>query len=504
MKRIKYRHRVIIILSFLLYPAVVHGFEQEIVLGREDNWKDFISLTEIIKKPGKWDTFDLALSDAEGTAGPSTDLLIHFNSIPLADEAGNYIISGKKIMISDKDSIFGKGSGLFEREKYSLVLKPGKNALFAAGTLWGDFTLEFRMQPVTLNDSEIIFSWSGSRLIDREIRNQSLRCTLSDRTCLWEFKNFFLSSSGKESYLSLKGLTPLLPRKWHHHMLRYDSAVGLLEYLVDGIPEAILYTTGNDNGKGTVHLPYIGEIFSGEVKIGEYFTGLIDEFSLSAEFSEKLVRQKYEGIKGVGISKVFDTKHTGSSLKKISAVYTKPAETDIYFYYRIADVLHLWDDLGGEWVQFNPGQVFDPGTRGRYLQLLIELFPNGDQSESPLLSSMTITYEPDLPPPPPPEVFAIAGNQKVTLYWKKVNYQDVAGYEIYYGERSGYYYGKGSSGPEDKTSPINAGNVTEYEISGLENGKIYYFTIVAYDSSDIPHKSIFSKEVHARPSGLLH
>jgi hypothetical protein len=109
-------------------------------------------------------------------------------------------------------------------------------------------------------------------------------------------------------------------------------------------------------------------------------------------------------------------------------------------------------------------------------------------------------YEPDLPPPPPPGVVAVPGNQKVTLFWKRVNLRDIAGYEIYYGERPGSYNGRISLQGE---SPINAGNVTEFEITGLENGKIYYFTVVAYDNSPIPHQSVFSKEVHARPSGLL-
>ncbi|MBN2534399.1 MAG: hypothetical protein JXB88_16055 [Spirochaetales bacterium] len=466
----------------------------------EDNWKDFISLTHIIKKQGKWGMLDLVLDDAEDHRTPSTDLLLYFNSTHLVDEAGNYNVSGKQIMINTHDSVFGKGSGIFERNNYTISLTAHPGTLFYPGTMWGDFTLQFWMKPLTLSDSEVILSWTGSRLYDSRILNQSIRCTLVERKVRWEFENFFLPSSALDYTMEFTGITPLLPRQWHHHILRFNSTTGLLEYYVDGVPEAVCYTTEEYTEGGSVCLPFIGDLLPGELKIGEYFTGLIDEFIISREFIDEPQRTRYSGKKGSGMTRVFDTNHTGSFLKQIQAVYSKPDETEIYFYYRTADILHLWNDLGTEWIQFEPGELFDENNRGRYIQLLVELFPDGARTSSPALSRITIVYEPDLPPPPPTDVIAVPGNRKVTLSWKSVNYQDVAGYEIYYGERPGYYHGR-----EDikDDSPVDAGNVTEFEIPGLENGKIYYFAVVVYDNSLIPHRSIFSKEVHARPSGLL-
>lgn len=469
-------------------------------MGREDNWKDFISLTNMIKKQGKWGSLDLVLDDAEDHISRDTDLLLYFNSTHLIDETGNYTISGKQIMINTNDSVSGGGSGLFERNKYTLSLKATPGALFYSGTLWGNFTLQFWMKPLTLSDSEIILSWTGSRLFDKQILDQSIRCILSGRKLKWEFKNFFFPPSGKGYRIEFTGITSLLPREWHHHMIRFNSTKGLLEYFVDGFPEAVQYTTEAHRDRGDVCLPFIGDLLPGELKIGEYFTGLIDEFSITGDYIDEPSLGRFSGKKGSGFTRVFDTKHTGSFLKKINAVYSRPEETEIYFYYRTADVLHLWNDLGSEWIQFQPGESFNADTRGRYIQLLVEFFPDGAQTSSPVLSSITIVYEPDLPPPPPPGVVAVPGNQRVTLFWKRVNLRDVAGYEIYYGERPGSYNGRVSLQGE---SPINAGNVTEFEITGLENGRIYYFTVVAYDNSPIPHQSVFSKEVHARPSGLL-
>jgi hypothetical protein len=40
-------------------------------------------------------------------------------------------------------------------------------------------------------------------------------------------------------------------------------------------------------------------------------------------------------------------------------------------------------------------------------------------------------------------------------------------------------------------------------LSGLQNGRLYYFAVVAYDGTEPPHHSGFSREVSARPSGAL-
>jgi len=74
----------------------------------------------------------------------------------------------------------------------------------------------------------------------------------------------------------------------------------------------------------------------------------------------------------------------------------------------------------------------------------------------------------------------------------------VRGYLVYYGTSPGNYHGTGAGrGP----SPIDAGSATELDLEGLENGRLYFFAVVCYDSTDPPHRSAFSVEVSARPSG---
>ena len=58
------------------------------------------------------------------------------------------------------------------------------------------------------------------------------------------------------------------------------------------------------------------------------------------------------------------------------------------------------------------------------------------------------------------------------LEWDANSEEDLAGYKLYYGTLSGNY-----------GEPDDVGNVTEYELSGLNEGTTYYVAITAYDTS---------------------
>ena len=93
----------------------------------------------------------------------------------------------------------------------------------------------------------------------------------------------------------------------------------------------------------------------------------------------------------------------------------------------------------------------------------------------------------------------LTGSGAVPLYWKTVNASDVRGYLVYYGDRPGDYHGVDS---DRGHSPIDVGRTTDLRLTGLANGKLYYFSVVAYDSTEPPHRSLFAREVSARPSAV--
>jgi hypothetical protein len=493
------------------------ALEQEIVLGREDGWRDFPSVENLVLRPGMWNTLDFFLREDEyAPEAGRTDLLAHFNREGEGEATGNYRLQSGRTLIVPEGRLLGEAGAGFNGERQGIQLAPQSGALFARGTRWADFSIEFWLRPSLANDGEEVLAWSGSRWREGRLKPQELRCTVRARRLVWEFVNFFAAgegsaAEGSEPVIRLEGISPLLPRSWRHHLLRFDSGTGLLEYQVDGVPEAVTHVRAKPIAKsgatassagarddGPPLSPYTGEADSAPLYLGRGYTGFLDELRISRAFVEDPVLARYDGRAGVAASVPLDLGYTGTRLKRIEAVYGAPGDSDVFFYYRLADRLSS-DQLDGDWVQFRPGVEF-PQARGRYLQLRVELFPDGRRSLSPRLSELRAVYEQDLPPAPPAGVQAVAGNARVRLRWSPVREEDVRGYLVYYGMAPGSYHGTGADrGP----SPIDVGPATELELQGLENGRLYYFTVVCYDSTDPPHRSAFAGEVSARPSGAM-
>jgi hypothetical protein len=209
---------------------------------------------------------------------------------------------------------------------------------------------------------------------------------------------------------------------------------------------------------------------------------------------------RYAQVTGEAETRILDLGYTNTRLVRIDAQYRTPADSDIFFSYRISDERVRTDRLEGDWIPFTPGASFTPDVRGRFVELRFQLFPDGSRTRTPELSQVTLAYEPDLPPPPPTGVTAEPGDGVVTISWQKIADVDVAGYRVYFGETSGRYFGSSETLGD---SPLDAGDVSQLVVDGLDNGTLYYFSVVAYDHTSPPHESGFSREVGARPSRIF-
>ena len=486
-----------IFIFLILTLSACSLFAEQIIFGGSEGWDRIRNMETKIGGPAGAEV--LRLADSEYSHSADTEMLFHFNS-GFSDESGRYTVKRNTgIQISTAVKKKGAGAAVFTGEQAFLELIPDETAVFAAGSgRLNDFSIEFWMNPARLSEGETILRWTGAAETGGIIQ-QELLCAVSGRDMFWELKNIFLSPDLKPTTFTLKSSRSLIPKRWHHHMLRYKNETGLLEYLIDGVPEDIVYTSRSGKEEQEIYYPFIGAAKAAGFMIGRSFTGYLDELRITSAFSDPVL-DKYRLNSGTAVTDVIDLDNYDSRFLGIQTKSRLEGKTQIYYYYRLSNKYFQPDSEYPRWNQFDPDTPLPPGIKGRYLQVMAELFPDGTGVNSPELNELTINYTRNLPPVPPAYVSGSAGNGRVVIRWQPVTDSDIAGYRIYYGDRPGIYFGSDALAGE---SPIDAGKNLSFEIDGLKNGKLYYFAVTSYDNAEIPHESVFSREISIRPSAII-
>ena len=514
------------LMIFILFFISYFAFSQEknLLLGDGQLWEG-VSLYNVKKDEGAKGFFDLRLLDREYAYDADIDLLLHFNQqyeiIP-----SHYKVKSR-CSVDNQNYKLGNGAAAFSDVLEPLVLIPQEGSLFSSGAQIEDFSIEFWVQPHDLSRRETILYWKNVRFVDNALIHQYISCSISDRFVEWSFINFFSDEDYSPFSVTVKSRRQLATGEWSHHLVSFSHSTGKLIYRVDGRIEDITYISANRGERSKLLVPSVGDNDEGYLYLGKIFYGQIDEFRISKRVEDRPHLSTYGKNRGVLVSRPIDLGYTNSKLVKIETSSMTPRNSNLFYYYRFTnertDML-LWSNdnatnyrqgaIPDYWKPFNPGEIFIDDDGGRFLQILVEFYPDGTLSSSPSLKNMKITYLEDLPPVAPSGLKAIPKDGKVVLIWNNVTESDLAGYLIYFGESSGIYYGKTATA----VSPIDVGHVNSYTVDNLENGKLYFFSIVAYDKAyaDVvaeenfitinqqhyTHKSEFSKEVSARPSRI--
>ncbi|MDR2784735.1 MAG: hypothetical protein LBB83_02355 [Treponema sp.] len=489
-------------------------------------------------------------SPAEGTL---PDLNLGFDeSRPdlFADRTGHYLVTANSAVsaVSQRRARAGMGAIHFAgsapenlpaaMNAEPLVIVPLlPQALFAPDRRFGDFTLEFWLNGENMENGEQILFWSSTRLTAGGSHVvQRIQAAVSRNRLRWIFQDFFTDSRDQNRLpLSFNGITPLTPRTWSHHLIRFDSNTGFLEYLVDGQTESAIYATLSGREGGEVFTPVTGQ--GSRLILGNRFAGMMDEFRLYGSFAGDPPLQKYPRGGGRLETRFLDLgdgnneilriearggrvsypagKTTDGRERAITAVpagdraFSFPDDSAIRFFARTSETPFPRTDGSRTSGSMNPGETawipFEPGTelknvRGRYLQLAAKFYPSGNGETTPYLEDMRIVYIPDNPPRPPSIITALPRNGAVELSWNNSADRDTEGYLIYYGTSRGDFFG------EDAilgVSPIDVGRRNSVRIEGLSNGVLYYFAVSAYDKKNPLHVGEFSREVSARPLRMV-
>jgi hypothetical protein len=490
-----------ITLMAILLASALPAQERVVRVGGRDGWQELLIRSGVELEPGRRGNPEVRLTGAVHRPDAETDLLLHFDEPRSRDATGTYRIEAP-IRTTDRVVRRGQAAGVFSPEGGHLRLRPTGDGLFSPGRVWGDFTIEFWLYPTRTAEGETVVLWEGARSrAGATVVPQTIRVSVSDRRLVWRFRNVFLPPDQSEYEISLESRSDLVPRTWQHHMLRYDSSTGLLEYLRDGRAEDIIYATSSATERGAVYFPYIGDASEGLLEVGRSLVGFLDELRISSAFRTPPELGFYEPSGGTVITRPLDLGSTGARIIRLDAELLTPGTTAVHLYYRTAAARAELAVAGPDdgWIPFEPGEELPAAVQGRFVQVRAELYPGGERQRTPRLVDLRIAYEPDLPPAPPARVVAIPGDGEVTLRWNAVPEADLQGYTVFYGTRSGRYFGTEAS---VGASPALIGERTEVTIDGLDNGTLYYFAIASRDASSTTGESVLSSEVTARPSRL--
>jgi hypothetical protein len=533
---------ICLVYIFLFVSASLYGIgERTVILGGEYTWRMAESRTSITEIGTVRANPVLAISSAAGTstAGyqvtsgplgsrsvltePAFDLSFSFDERETGlyrDVTGNYRTTvSREVHAADRaNARAGAGAALFNGSGAVTVRPQHANALFAPGNRIRDFTIEFWLYPLNMENGEQILTWIAT---NRDMALQRVHCSASRNKLNWSFTNFFTSTNGSSNLnIEFSGSSHLVPKTWSHHLVRFDATTGMIEYIVDGVSESIVYATPTKRENGEVFTPLAGS--GGVFSLGDRFMGLIDEFKIHKAFLERSSVQKYApaggriqtsaidlGEKNSGVVRIdasggrVGIRRTGPAISGgISSEYHENGRfrfsdsAEMNFFVRTSENPYLLNTV--QWTNFVPGTDIN-GLQGRYVQIAVDFYPSADGETSPYLDQLRVVYMPGEPPMPPRNLTATAVDGGVLLRWRGSPSTNTAGYLVYYSSVRGELFGTDSIAG---SSPVDIGNKNSFFIGGLKNGTLYYFRVAAYDyitGTTEYYTGEFSAEVTARP-----
>lgn len=496
---------VIAILCLTLLPGPAEA-QEVLVLGEQDEWTRMASLDGVGRVLGVRSSTDLVLRDAGPRIDETVDLYLSFDGPSLEGLRGNYHVRQAERVQTAHSQLarLGDGAAYFHPTSRGITLEALPSAMLAPGSSWGSFSISFWLKPSLVMDGEIVFRRRGTgdaRLPSfRPGRDAEIRAEIVDGRLSWVLDGIF-SSTARSLDVRLTGRSRLVPNTWTHHSLQFDAEVGLLEYLVDGVPEDLTHTSPTGREMPTIYYPSLGPLSDPFVEIAPSFVGLIDEFEIISADRGVYRPGYYSPDPGVALTEVFDLGMPLSRLVGVEVDARRPGNSELVVSYRISPRRFGPRTAGPEWIYLVDDELPADGEeaelRGRFVQFRFALYPDGSLTQTPRIASLRLNYEPNLAPVPPARVAATPYDGAVRIDWSRVPEADVRGYYLYFGTSSARY-----AGFAGMDSPIDVGDTTSITLHGLENGVLYYFAVSAYDEAPERADLVLSQEVHARPLGL--
>ena len=489
-----YRKVTSTIIAFFVIALNSVAQEKSMVIGGKAGWPELSRMDGIVAGKGKFGYEAMVLATNSRQADDLTDILVNFES-GVEDVTGHYSVSENSLSLSD-NTLMGRSAGL-SRGTGGLRLRGAEDTIFGKEGQRGSMSIEFWLKPSIAENGEIVFSWRSSRTVAGYPLYQMITASFFGNHLEWSFTNVFNGYVENSGEITLSSYRTIIPDVWMHHAIHFDQETGVLEYRINGLLEALTYitTNGHETG-GSVYTPVFG--VTADIDICPQYTGLIDDFriqrSASIDSSEKLRLDAYNTEGGR-----FETQpimlSRGATLKSIEAVVSEPSQTNVEFFVRGGDNHYNWSDTYPQWIPVKNKRAIE-GVSGLYFQVAANLFPDGKGAKSPSVTQIKVNYK-EIPAPLAPfKLVATAQDGSVVLSWPQSVDDTTGGYYVFYGERPGEYISRDA---QQGGSPIDVGKAGSIELSGLKNGKIYYFAVASYSKYDQNVVGELSREAFARP-----
>ncbi|GAB6089178.1 LamG-like jellyroll fold domain-containing protein [Spirochaeta dissipatitropha] len=480
--------RYVSILLAIIPIFSLNALNQQLRIGGERGWGEFYaqeSVTRVNLSGAEY----LVLESPKIQPGPATQLLLRFDELPSRDLSGGFRVQQDLHQLSTAEFKVGSAAGVFRGEP--MLLQADQAVLFQPGMHFEGFTISFYLYAPLLREGEEIISWQG--IDHRSNQRQQFKVSVQDRRLEFVWQNLFMDEGRQLQTFRLRSHDGLLPGRWSHHFVSYDPEDGRLAYYVDGQISDVSYVTGNRNGSGSPLPMYVGNGSSAVLQIGAGLEALIDELHISSVPMELPSLRRYSDSVGRVLLAPYQFESPRTKLRSFSYEHANQGDTDVRVLIRSGTQLDSRGNVIGEWVDSDLPDAIQRLDPARFVQLMVEVLPDGVGSNSPLLRHVDISYQ-ELPPPiPPSNVRLIPGRESLRVEWSRVHDPLVGGYLVFFGTEPGRYFGTG-----DRNSPIDAGDTNSLEIGGLKPDTLYYVTVMSYDLQDNRLTSVFSREHRVR------
>jgi hypothetical protein len=270
--------------------------------------------------------------------------------------------------------------------------------------------------------------------------------------------------------------------------------------------QEVRWVTENGTPLSAVLTPRIKEELSMPILIGKDAFFSLGNFKISRNAAKGFDLKKYNTGYSCLITDVYKYSRSKAYLTKLSFDSDVPDFSHIKYAYRVSDSYFLPGDKNIRWIYVKNGLDRFPGgyDSGKYIQFRIDVYPYENMDKEIDINSIRLDYyaynSPDVPVIT--DVKALDG--KILLTWIPSPEDNIAGYEIYYGNNMEDYI---CSDASEGKSPVfvkavEPGRITPitYELSGLVNERPYFISVRTVDNDE--NRSGYSREVYARPSTI--